>query len=402
MHIALLAPTERSFISQFLPDQDVNELPMGYCGAPFIGTLIAELLSQNHQVTSITTSVAINNDYAVKRFSAGNFSWVVIPRRPHSLRMNGGKIGHILDLFAYEQKLMADCIRDISPDFVHAHWSYEFAGAALKSELPCLVTVHDNAFKVLRFFKNIYRFGRLLMSERILNQVRFASTVSPYMLPYVRKRCETVKVIPNPIVVNSTIAEIEAAALIKSQSLTTPRLIMINNGWDARKNGMSALLAFKQIQQQLPDATLHLFGYGSEIKGLANQDALALGLRNVNYYGAVPHDQLMEKLRKAHVLLHPALEESFGVVLIEAMSYGVPVVGGINSGGVPWVIHDERLLVDVTKHEEITHKLLELFADTANYQQISTQGYTNVLTRFSSKSVVDTYLDYYDEIINAW
>jgi hypothetical protein len=91
MHIALLAPTERSFISQFLPDQDVNELPMGYCGAPFIGTLIAELLSQNHQVTSITTSVATNNDYAVKRSSAGNFSWVVIPRRPHSLRMNGVK-----------------------------------------------------------------------------------------------------------------------------------------------------------------------------------------------------------------------------------------------------------------------------------------------------------------------
>jgi hypothetical protein len=50
MHIALLAPTERSFISQLLPDQDVNELPMGYYGAPFIGTLIAELLHQIHQV----------------------------------------------------------------------------------------------------------------------------------------------------------------------------------------------------------------------------------------------------------------------------------------------------------------------------------------------------------------
>jgi glycosyltransferase involved in cell wall biosynthesis len=240
------------------------------------------------------------------------------------------------------------------------------------------------------------------MSEHILNQVRFASTVSPYMLPYVRKRCETVKVIPNPVVVNSTIAEIEAAALIKSQSLTAPRLIMINNGWDARKNGMCALLAFKQVQQLLPDATLHLFGDGSEIKGLANQDALALGLRNVNYYGAVPHVQLMEELKKAHVLLHPALEESFGVVLIEAMSYGVPVVGGINSGAVPWVIHDERLLVDVTKHEEITQRLLELLADASNYQQISTQGYTNVLTRFSSKSVVEAYLDYYHEIIEAW
>jgi glycosyltransferase involved in cell wall biosynthesis len=402
MHIAILAPTDRTFITKFLPDKYVNELPVGYYGAPFIGTLIAELLSQNHQVTSITTSRAINNDYTVKRFSAGNFVWIIIPQRPHSLRMNGRKIGYILDFFADEQKLMANCIRDIAPDFVHAHWSYEFAGAALKSELPCLVTVHDNAFKVLRFFKNFYRFGRLLMSEHILNQVRFASTVSPYMQAYTQKRSEGVQVIPNPVVVKSTIAEIEAAVLIKSQSLTAPRLIMINNGWDARKNGMSALLAFKQVQQQLPGATLHLFGGGAELKGLANQDALELDLRNVFYYGAVPHVQLMEELKKAHVLLHPALEESFGVVLIEAMSYGVPVVGGINSGAVPWVIHDERILVDVTKYEEITHKLLELFTDTANYQQISTQGYTNVLTRFSSKSVVDAYLDYYHEIINAW
>ena len=55
MHIAILAPSDRSFISNFLPNQDVNDLPIGYSGAPFIGTLIAELLNKNHRVTAITT-----------------------------------------------------------------------------------------------------------------------------------------------------------------------------------------------------------------------------------------------------------------------------------------------------------------------------------------------------------
>ena len=126
MHIAILAPSERSFISHFLPDQDVNDLPIGYFGAPFIGTLITELLNNHHQVTAITTSVAINNDYTVKKFTADNFSWIVVPQRPRSLRMNGKKRGYILDFFSDEQKLMVDCIRDVSPDFVHAHWSYDF------------------------------------------------------------------------------------------------------------------------------------------------------------------------------------------------------------------------------------------------------------------------------------
>jgi glycosyltransferase involved in cell wall biosynthesis len=402
MHIALLAPSDSSFIGQFLPNEDLNNLPCGYAGAPFIGTIIAELLNQNHQVTAITTSRVINNDYTVKKFSAGNFTWFVIPQRPHCLRVSSGKIGYILDFFSAEQNLMVNCIRDISPDVVHAHWSYEFAGAAIKSKLPCLITVHDNAFKVLRFFKNLYRFGRLLMSERNLKQVRFASTVSPYMLSYTKKRCESVRVIPNPVVISANISEIKAAVLIKSQSLKAPKLIMINNGWDERKNGTCALLAFKLVQKEFPDATLQLFGGGSEVNGLAHKEALKLGLTNVTYCGVVPHNKLMAELKKAHVLIHPALEESFGVVLIEAMSYGVPVVGGTNSGAVPWVINDERLLVDVTKPDKIAYKLLDLLEASLRYQQISTQAYSNVLTRFSSESVVEAYMTYYDEIVKTW
>ncbi len=402
MHIAILAPSHRSFIINFLPDQDVNKLPLGNSSAPFIGTTITELLSQGHQVTAITTSRALNNHDTVKEYSFGDFKWVVVPQRHHSFRMNGKKPGYILDFFAHEQNQMVGYITDIKPDFVHAHWSYEFAGAAIKSGFPCLVTVHDNALQVLRFFKNLYRLGRLLMSEHLLKQVRFASTVSPYMLPYTERRCQSARVIPNPVLIDLTASEIDAAVLIKSQTLNAPRLIMINNGWNALKNGWCALLAFKQVQQQFPEATLHLFGDGSEANGLANQDAVKLDLRNVIYHGSVPHDQLINELKKAHILIHPALEESFGVVLIEAMSCGVPVIGGMYSGAVPWVINDKRLLVDVTKSEQIKSKLIELLTDLEAYRQVSTQAYANVLTRFSSKSVVNNYLTYYDEILNAW
>lgn len=402
MHIAILAPSGRSFIKQFLPNQALESLPIGYASAPFIGTLIAELLGQQHQVTAITTSLVVNNDYTVKKFSAGNFTWIVVPQRHHSFRFNGHKMGYMLDFFANEQKLMVDSIREISPDFVHAHWSYEFAGAGIKSGFPCLVTVHDNANQVLRFFKNLYRFGRLLMAEYNLRQVGFASTVSPYMQAYTEKRCEIVKVIANPVLIEFSALEIADTVLSKLDTLTAPRLIMINNGWDARKNGLSALLAFKQLLQDFPLATLHLFGSGSELNGLAYQEAMTLELNNVNYYGAVPHSQLMVEIKQAHILVHPALEESFGVVLIEAMSCGVPVIGGVNSGAVPWVINDERLLIDVTQPEHIKQKIVTLLSDTFLYQQISTQAYSNVSTRFSSKSVVDAYLSYYHEILAAW
>ena len=214
-------------------------------------------MSQHHQVSAITTSVVINDDYSIKKFEEGNFSWIVVPQRKHSFRFNGNKMGFMLDFFGNEQKLMVNCIKEIAPDIVHAHWSYEFAGAGIKSGFPCLITVHDNANKVLLFFKNFYRFGRLLMAEYNLRKVRFASTVSPYMQAYTEKRCKAVKVIANPVFIEANTNEINNSTLLKCQTLAAPRLIMINNGWDARKNGMCALLAYKELQQRFPQATIH-------------------------------------------------------------------------------------------------------------------------------------------------
>jgi glycosyltransferase involved in cell wall biosynthesis len=402
MHIAILSPSDKSFISKFLPNIDITNLPDGYFGAPFIGTIITELISLNHRVTAITTTKAQNGDYEVRKYGQGNFTWIVIPSRPHSIRWNDKKVGRILDFYALERKSMVNCITEIHPDIVHAHWSYEFAGAAVNSGFPNLVTVHDNAFQVLRYFKNIYRFGRLIMSEQILKKVQFASTVSPYMLAYAQRKCKTVKIIPNPTLISASISNIESLIKIKSESLLSPRILMINNGWDARKNGMSGLVAFQQLQKVIPEATLHLLGSGTEDNGLAYKDAGKLGLKNIIFHGPVAHQQLIMEIQAAHLLLHSSLEESFGVVLIEAMSFGLPAIGGVNSGAVPWVLNDSRLLVDVSNPGEIKDKLIEILTNEALYKEIAIKGYQNVVARFSVKEVVNQYLDYYRNIITVW
>lgn len=402
MHIAILSPSDRSFISKFLPNIDADILPEGYFGAPFIGTIIEELLSLNHRVTAITTTKAKNEDYEVKKYNNGNFTWIVVPSRPHSIRNNGRKMGRIVDFYSLERKSIVKSIKEICPDIVHAHWSYEFAGAAIKSGFPYLVTIHDNAFQVFRYFKNGYRFGRLLMSEQILKKVKFASTVSPYMLAYAQKRCRSVKIVPNPTVISAGISNVELLINEKLESLSAPRILMINNGWDARKNGLSGLQAFAQLHKIMPNATLHLLGNGTEINGLAFKDVQNIGLKNVVFNGAVSHKKLIEEIKLAHLLLHPSLEESFGVVLIEAMSFGLPAIGGNDSGAVPWVLNDARLLVDVSKPTQIKDRLSEILNDKTLYKEIAIKGYQNVVTRFSSEKVVKEFLDYYENIIANW
>lgn len=400
MRIVILAPSDKSFIKRFL-NENFEELPDGYRGAPFIGTLIEELLSKNHEVIAITTTVAIDDKYEIKEFCNNNFKWVVIPARPHSIRLNNKKLGRILDLFAYEQKQMLKAVLQYKPDFVHAHWSYEFAGVAVKSGFPFLVTIHDNPYKILRYFKNVYRLGRLIMSELILKKVHFASTVSPYMLPYAKRKCPTIKVISNPIKIYKSLEQIENLIIIRKEALSSPKIIMINNGWDMHKNGKKGLLAFQELQRILPDASLHLFGNGSEKEGLAYNDAKVLGLQNVYFHGSVDHESLVKEIQTHHLLLHPSLEESFGLVLIEAMSNGVPAIGGSYSGAVPWVLNSEQLLVDVNSVDAMKNKMVEILTNEELYKQVSINGYLNVKNRFSSTAVVDHYLSYYKEIIEA-
>lgn len=402
MHIAILSPSDKTFISKFLPNIDPSTLPDGYTGAPFIGTIIDELLSTNHRVTAITTTKSQNGDYEIKKYKNENFTWIVIPSRPHSFRWNGKKAGRMIDFFSMEQKLMVNSIKLVCPDIVHAHWSYEFAGAAVKSGFPNLVTVHDNGIQVLRYFKNTYRFLRLLMSEWILRKVRYSSTVSPYMISYVHSRCKSVKIIPNPVIIHLSLAEVNMIIKKRLATCDAPKIMMIMNGWDGRKNGKVGLHAFNLIKKDMPKATLHLYGHGTEKYGLAYKDCKKFSTEGFFFHGPVSHDMLLKEMSNAHILLHTALEESFGVVLIEAMSQGIPAIGGLKSGAVPWVIDNRELLVNVSEPLVIKEKIINLLINQESYQKTALKCYHNTVSRFSAEAVVQEYVNNYKDILKKW
>ena len=399
MKVLISGPSHRSFIYKFLDKSEKSKLPEGKPGANFISIIIEELLKLNHQVVALTTTVAIENDYLTKSFSKENFKWIVVPSRPHSIRMNGNKLGRILDGFKHETKQMSDVIKDEKPDIVHAHWSYEFSAAALCSGYPFLTTVHDNPYQILRFIPNIYRFGRLIMSEFILRKVKYTSTVSPYMQPYLAKRCSNVKIIPNPVRIKYNLKKVNSFITKRSLKLDSPKIIMINHGWNKRKNVKTALKSFKILKNKIPRAELHLFGDGYGPDGPAEKESRILNNDQVFLHGSVSNQKLLSEIEDAHVLLHTSLEESFGVVLIEVMSLGIPVIGGNKSGAVPWVVAHEKCLVDVSNVEVIAEKLISLFSDEKTYKDISKKGYKNASTRFESSIIVEKYLDYYQQII---
>jgi len=83
------------------------------------------------------------------------------------------------------------------------------------------------------------------------------------------------------------------------------------------------------------------------------------------------------------------------MVLAEAMSYGVPVVAGKDSGAVAWVMEDGGLLVDVTKVEEMVGAVDTLLSDSKLYDQCSANAIRVVKTRFPVERIADQFIALY-------
>jgi glycosyltransferase involved in cell wall biosynthesis len=399
MKIAVLAPICKSDICQLLTT-NFEDLPYGYDGAPFIGTLIAQLLSEGHTVIGITTDSSLPQDSPTLTFENNSFTWKVIPSRKNPYNWNGSKVGKIMDLFKFERGRLLQAVLDSAPEFVHAHWSYEFAWAAIDSKFPHLITVHDNPYQIVKYTKSLYRLLRLVMAEWVLHRSRHISTVSPYMEKFCLKRNKNLKIIPNPLPLNFIISTSPKEYILDKESDQGPSIAMIMNGWDKRKNGENGLSAFRIVQQLIPSTKLLLFGRDTERNGRVSRICSEMKIENVHFGGFVKQEELRKELEKCHVVIHPALEESFGVSLIESMALGIPVIGGENSGAVPWVLDNLNLLVNVTRPKEIAEKVMEVLGSPEDYKRYSAMGIRNVQDRFSAGKVVAEYVKYYEEIMN--
>ncbi len=393
-HIGIVGPVASADVSHLL-DPPAARLPVGMPGAPILATLITELLRRGHRVSAFTLTgdLPLRDDAAVVARGPA-FELHVAPARLRAWPMNGHRLGRIVDLYGFERQGLRRAIALARPDVLHAHWTYEYAWAALRTGLPHVVTCHDSPLVIARFQRDLkhgaYRWLRAGIAWHVLRNAQRVTAVSPYLADEVRPLCRAgIAVVPNPM---------PNAAFARTRGLRFGplRVVMAANGWDARKNPQPALHAFAQLAEQHPRAELHLFGRdygaGQMAQRWWQENRLGQGQRGrVFFHGEVAHDAMLAALAHSDLLLHPALEESFGAVPAEAMAMGVPVVAGLRSGAVPWVVGDGGLLVDVTRPGEMAAAMGRLADDSDFAVRLGARGRVQALQRFSTSAVAARY-----------
>ena len=358
----------------------LKDAPPGIIQTP-IGPLGIELIRRGHKVCAITLDDAV---IAPCRVEEGDLTLVFLPmRKPVSRRS--------LDFFEAETQALCEEIERFDPDVVHAHWTYEFAEAAVRSRRPHVTTMHDIPLEIAWLFKNLYRTLRVGMAVRVMPRIRALTVVSPRMIGWARLHGYF-----GPI----TVAPNGVAAPAERRSRSAPwtgdgPVIAMVGDTSARKNIATGVAAFRRLRSLFPGATLHLFGGGLDAAYVAEEPGVV-------GHGPVAHATLMDFLaQKADLLVHPSLQETFGVIIAEALVRGVPAVAGAKSGGVRLVVGEdlEHLLVDVRSPEAIFAKAAALLNDPPLYRRIAEQGRRRIEAHFSDQIMTSRFTALYEQVI---
>ena len=400
MKIGIAGPISTDAIARFLDDDPVG-LPGGYHGAPLLGTLISSLLLRGHTVTAYTTSADLLIATGKPIVAMGNrFKIIYCPARPRAFRYENGQWGRAVDGFRLERNALREAMLEDPPELIHAHWTYEFALAALDAGLPHLITCHDAPQAVLRHMPNAYRLARYFMARRALSRAACVTAVSPYAKKMIEGFARVpVKVIPNPLP-DSLDCSIKRA---RQFDPTRPRIAMVLNGWGRLKNPQAALRAFALLRKKIPDVELTAygadFGKGEIAQRWAESEQLSTA---VVFRGRVTHDVLLNELAVHDVLLHPSLLEACPMAVIEAMALGLPVVGGDASGGVPWVVGKGGVLTDIRSPAAICEALHAVLVDSNRNAQLSAVARENTIGRFAADVIAEQYENQYQVALSGY
>ena len=348
-----------------------------------IQQLSKEFTRQGHQVKIIAPS-----SKPLSELSSDN---LIIIGRPIPVPISGSIARITLSFHRAPQ--VQQVLEEERFDVVHIH-------EPLFPALPLTVLRYSNALNVGTFHAYThnprhYRSMRPLI-KRWFRRLHGKIAVSPPAAATVGKYFPGFyNIIPNGIDLDHFSSDAAPIARFKDGMLN----ILFVGRMEKRKGLQHLLAAYSRIKWEYPQVRLIVVGPG-KLDSASERILGERALKDVEFIGGVDYKDLPSYYRTADIYCSPATgSESFGIVLLEALAAGAPLVASDIPGYASVVEHGKHgLLVKPQDDQALANALLEMINNPAMRQAMAERGRAHA-QQFSWPLVAARVQDYYERIL---
>lgn len=293
----------------------------------------------------------------------------------------------------YKRKLTA-CLMQLHPDITIS---------MLRREINFITSINDGSKKIGEIHINKTHFRTFEEHENNVVKNIFSKYWMHTLIRNLRKldrfvvlteidknlwyELDHVEVIPNPLSFTSTVYN----------NLTNKRIIAV--GRYCHEKGYDHLLqAWASIQDQCAEWRLDVYGDGDRSTYQELIDRLGIDCNRCALNPATP--EILKEFEGSSIAVCSSRFEGFGLVIIEAMACGVPVV----SFDCPWgprsIIQDgiDGLLVENGNVDKLAKAILKIVFDNDLRIKMGTNAKVNV-QRFSIEAIADRWKALFEEVV---
>jgi glycosyltransferase involved in cell wall biosynthesis len=330
------------------------------------------------------------------------------PKRP----LFASSVAHL----EYSLKVARD-VRQQRCDWVHIHNFSQLVPVVRAFNPKVKIALHMNCEWATQLHPQMIR-RRLRKSDLIIGCSEFITDNIRRSFPEVASRCRTVF---NGVDVNTFVPD-ESRSRRNGSAV---RLLFVGRIWPDK--GPHVLLeAFKKVIETKPEVQLELAGWKSgppsEFVFLLSDDEKVLNLaqlyrgdyfeqlrgilpphlwRQVSLQEAIPHSELAEHYRTSDIFIGPSVwNEPFGMVIVEAMASGLPVIA-TRGGGFPEIVTDGEtgLLVERGDSAGLAEAITYLLENDELRESMGRAGRQRALQLFSWEKISEHLLRLYQEFM---
>ena len=252
-----------------------------------------------------------------------------------------------IKILKLKKQLMIDYIKECDADVIistrdiHNEWLGEYA----KEGVLKIGWEHNHHHGDLKYAKKIIK-----SCENLDYFVLVSKDLTNYYKDLVKPKCVY---IPNLVSKADKVSELKNLNLVSIGRLSH------------EKGFLDLIDVFALVQMKYPTAILNIIGDGEE-KEKINNKIKKYGLeKNVKMHGFLDKEHIGKILSESSIYVMTSLTESFGIVLLEAFSYGVPAVAFTSAEGANEIISNnwDGYLIEDRNIDEMAKRICNLMGN---------------------------------------